>query len=148
MPFIKIEKKIFCNIFNYRIRTKTQSTTVDGASEYKKCFRLFGAPKFDENNTTTMGEIRDEFEEAGRHEELESLESEIRDADPEFNLTDLSEIWETDVSLPRRIRGIVHLLALLGNVDFGTTATQRPSRATRFWRDTPHARFKSKLLHI
>ena len=95
-----------------------------------------------------MGEIRDEFEEAGRHEELESLESEIRDADPEFNLTDLSEIWETDVSLPRRIRGIVHLLALLGNVDFGTTATRRTSRATRFWRDTPHARFKSKLLHI
>ena len=72
-----------------------------------------------------------------------SLKNEIKNATPEFDFTNLNEIWETDVGLPRRIRCGVHNLALTGVLDFSITGT---GRQVKFWRANPHADFKSKFL--
>ena len=136
-------KYAFRFFLHFRIYSKTVSTIIDGASEYKKCFKLFGAPTIDGENTTTIGQIQHEYEKDGKSEEFKALKKELMEL--EYDFTNLSEIWETDVSLPRRIRCNTHNFALTGVVDFGITKTGKESRTAPFWKNHPHAGFKSKF---
>ena len=140
----------------FRIQNKTPTTAVDGASEYLKSFGLFGAPRIDEANSSSISEIRHahddpddfaEFEEALRNL-CETLGIDREDLDFEF--LQLSDIWdESDFTLPRRIRCIVHCLALLGVFNFPTplgteNRNRQRNRQREFWDANAHAAFKSK----
>ena len=118
--------------------------TVDGASNYKKCFRLFGRKAIDSDGTneTSLDEIREEFIKDDKEEEFEDLEDEIRNdagvEDDDIEMINLDEIWDESISLPRRIRCFVHLLALLGVVKFSALKWKT------FW--ALYGGFKSKFI--
>ena len=131
-------------LYFFRIYKKTISCPVDGARNYEKSFRLFAAPRIDETNDTTVAEIRAELR--NRPEDFEEIESGVQESvdklgleDVDIELLSLSDIWnDNDLTLPRRIRCAVHLLALTGTPDFGSR------RQKDFWDAHDHKEYKSK----
>ena len=110
----------------------------------------------------TIQGIRNEFKKAGRESDFENsgLEDSLRNtvanrtggsgpasnayeelvSQQEFNFTSLADIWnDTDITVPRRIRCAVHLLCLMGVLDFISR------RQKDFWAQISHATFKSKF---
>ena len=132
-------------VFFFRIYSKTQSVIVDGASEYKKCFDLFGAPHLDEANNISVSDLRKKYENSGK--DFEDVENQLKQAatnagfeEYEFETLNLSDLWvDFDGSLPRRIRCIVHLFALMAKIDF------KSRRQIEFWDVNPHGKFKSEF---
>ena len=119
---------------------------MDGASNYKKSFELFGAPQIDEKNETTVAKIRHELRQ--RPEAMEEIEHGVRESanklgleDADFEFLKLSDIWDdTDLTLPRRIRCGSHLLNLTGIPDWGSKRQK-----DGFWDFHYHIPFKSKF---
>ena len=149
--------------FIFRIRNKTSTTTVDGASNYKKSFEVFGAQQIGEANPITVAEIQKVFVKAKKQDEYEEIEEDLRAAyekaklknstddnnqdhnstladNQEFSHTSLEDLWDdSDLTLPRRIRCATHNCNLTGKPDF------KGKRQKPFWNKTPHTDFKSKF---
>ena len=120
---------------------------MDGASENTKAFRIFGDETIGEASKFTVKDLRAEFRNKN-DERLQMYEDELKDLydtkydedGPEFEFCTLSDLWdESDETLPKRIRCIVHLLALISDVKF-----ENEREKNGFWKHHPHAPFKSK----
>ena len=141
----------------FRIRNKTTTTVVDGASNYKKSFEMFGAEQIGGTNPITVQEIQREFKKHKKEEEYLEIEQSLRASfengrtddnehlistlakEREFAMTSLDEIWEdSDLTLPKRIRCGTHNLNLTGKPDF------KGKRQQPFWNANPHGEYKSK----
>ena len=104
---------------NYRAQNKTTTCAVDGAENYKKCFRIFGAENIGENMNPGASEGQSEEDD----EDMDFINlGEMLDAADEIEDTG-------EIELPKRIRCFVHLLALIMKINFGG----KPANV-EFWR--------------